>query len=135
MSDKPRRAQCMCGAVTAECRGDPWRVMCCSCVDCRRKSGSAFSVSTYWDRDAVTLSGPTRTWRRPAQDGRSLTLYACPTCGVSLYWTADFAPGRIGIGAGNFDDCAFAVPGRAYWTEGRPDWVLDIGAVPALSRQ
>ena len=135
MHDVERHAQCLCGAVTATTRGEPWRVLTCSCKDCRRKSGSAFSVSTYWEAVAVTLQGAVQTWRRDAQEGRSITYAFCPTCGVSLYWKADFAGDRIGIGAGNFDDCNFAVPGRAYWTEGRPDWALKLPAVPALERQ
>ncbi|MGJ8627827.1 MAG: GFA family protein [Sulfitobacter sp.] len=135
MQQMVRHAQCLCGAVTAETRGEPWRVMSCSCRDCRRKSGSAFSVSTYWAAEAVTLAGNFQTWQRPCPDGRTLTYYLCPTCGVSLYWKADFAGDRIGIGAGNFDDCNFAVPRKAFWTEGRPDWVHEIGQIPALKRQ
>ena len=135
MDDVVRRAECLCGAVVARTRGEPWRVMTCSCVDCRRKSGSAFSVSTYWPADAVTVSGEVRSWRRPSQEGRSLEYFLCPTCGVSLYWKADFARDHIGIGAGNFEDAGFAVPGRAYWTEGRPAWVERIAEIPALDRQ
>lgn len=135
MIETTRHAQCLCGDLKAETRGDPWRVMTCSCRDCRRKSGSAFSVSSYWEADAVTLSGDVRSWRRSSPDGRSLEYFFCPECGVSLYWKADFAGDRIGIGAGNFEDCNFAVPERAYWIEGRPNWVLDIGRIAALDRQ
>lgn len=135
MSDTERHAQCMCGALSATTRGEPAHVMTCSCLDCRRKSGSAFSVSTYWPEDQVTLSGRAESWTRPAPGGRDLTYFFCPVCGVSLYWRAGFAADKIGIGGGNFDDCAFAAPRRAYWTEGRPDWVLKIADVPCLDRQ
>lgn len=130
-----RQAQCLCGALRAATRGEPWRTMICSCRDCRRKSGSAYGLSTYWDEDAVTLSGDAQTWRRDAPEGRSLRYFFCPRCGVSLYWRADFAPGRIGIGGGNFDDCNFAVPRRAFWSEGLPHWALDLRQIPARERQ
>lgn len=135
MTDIIRHASCMCGALTAETRGEPAHVMTCSCVDCRRKSGSAFAVSTYWPEENVTLRGDARSWRRTTVTGKSLEYFFCPTCGVSLYWRADFAADKIGIGGGNFDDCSFAKPRRAYWVEGRPDWVLHLADVPTLDRQ
>lgn len=135
MSDKTRTATCVCGAVTATTTGEPARVLTCSCLDCRRKSGSAFSVSTYWPEDRVALSGDTGSYRRDAQDGRTLTLRFCKSCGVSVYWHADFAKGQIGIGAGNFAAMDFAPPAWAYWTEQRPDWTLRLSEIPAKLRQ
>ncbi len=135
MSDTTRTARCVCGALTVTTTGEPDRVLTCSCLDCRRKSGSAFSVSTYWPPDQVTIQGDTKGYRRDAQDGRGLELRFCPTCGVSVYWLADFARGQIGIGGGNFEDCNFAVPTEAYWTEGRADWVHHLSDIPALQRQ
>lgn len=135
MTEIIREAQCLCGAVRAETRGEPARVLTCSCIDCRRKSGSAFSVSTYWHEGAVTLTGETKTWKRAGQDGRMAEYFHCTNCGVSLYWRMDFAPNKIGIGGGNFDPCDFAVPEKAFWTEYRPDWVLNLQDIPKLTRQ
>ena len=135
MTDITRIAQCLCGDLTVTTQGEPARVLTCSCLDCRRKSGSAFSVSTYWPEDRARVSGATRRFRRPSQGGRTLEYQFCPTCGVSLYWRADFAPGMIGIGSGNFEDSGFAVPSQAYWTEQRPDWVAHLSDIPALPRQ
>jgi hypothetical protein len=78
-----RTARCLCGQLTAVTRGEPARVLMCSCADCRAKSGSAFAVSTYWDEA----------------------------------------------------DMAFARPTRAYWSEQRPGWAGEIGAVEQLARQ
>ena len=135
MSETTRVARCLCAELTVTTKGEPARVLICSCVDCRRKSGSAFAVSTYWPGTQVEIAGPSRQFGRPAQDGRTMEYEFCPTCGVSLYWRADFAPGAIGIGAGNFADSSFAVPTKAYWTEQRPDWVYDIKQIPTLDRQ
>ena len=38
-----RRAQCSCGQLAAICAGEPVRVSVCHCLECKRRSGSAFS--------------------------------------------------------------------------------------------
>jgi len=130
-----RTASCLCGQLTARTRGEPAHVLMCSCAACRAKSGSAFAVSTYWDAAQVMISGESRSWQRPAQEGRTLTYHFCPTCGVALYWRADFSPGHIGIGGGNFPDMEFARPTRAYWQEQCPDWVHHLDQIKRLARQ
>ena len=50
-----RIAQCGCGALTATVTGDPVTVYGCSCVDCQRKSGSAFSYAAVFPSAGVTM--------------------------------------------------------------------------------
>lgn len=135
MTDKIRNARCICGAVRLEARGEPFRSMLCSCADCRRKTGSAFNWSLYWPEAVITLTGETRSFRRPAQDGRSMEINLCPICGTSLWWRLDAFPGEIGVGGGFFEVADLPPPTVAYWTEGRPVWALDLAAIPAKARQ
>lgn len=136
MTDEIRRtARCGCGGLRVETRGEPWRTMICSCADCRRKSGSAFLVSSYWPEDQVTVRGGSLAFRRDCQEGRTLENRFCPTCGVTVWWRVDFAPGRIGIAGGCFDEVDFPAPAKSYWTSQRPRWAAHLDAIPSLERQ
>ena len=42
-----RAARCACGNLTVTARGEPVEVYLCSCTDCQRGSGSAFSYAAY----------------------------------------------------------------------------------------
>ena len=76
-----RIAQCGCGALTATVSGDPVTVYGCSCIDCQRKSGSAFSYAAMFPSAAVTIAGERKTWRHNGDSGRWIENIFCPTCG------------------------------------------------------
>ena len=76
-----RIAQCGCGALTAAVSGDPVAVYGCSCKDCQRKSGSAFSYAAMFESAAVAIAGERKTWRRNGDSGRWIDNIFCPTCG------------------------------------------------------
>lgn len=40
---RERNARCGCGGLTVTTRGEPLVVYACSCLNCQRESGSAFS--------------------------------------------------------------------------------------------
>ncbi|MBM7046161.1 GFA family protein [Rhizobium lusitanum] len=54
-----RHGNSRCGKVRYEVRGDPKRIGICHCMDCRQKSGSAFTYFTVWTRDAFSTTGET----------------------------------------------------------------------------
>ena len=56
MSDV-RTGGCLCGAVRYEVRGEPVHVGRCHCTDCRKESGSAFTVYGQWPADRFTVTG------------------------------------------------------------------------------
>jgi hypothetical protein len=70
-----RTGGCLCGAVRYGVRGDPLHVIRCHCADCRKESGSAFTVFAWWPVQAFEMSGEISNY-----DGRGF----CPRCGSRL---------------------------------------------------
>ena len=63
------QAQCGCGAVQLACSGEPVRVSVCHCLDCQRRTGSAFSAQVRFAEADVTIAGDTATLRTLWQGG------------------------------------------------------------------
>ena len=56
--DVPERAaRCACGNLMVTARGEPLEVYLCSCTDCQRGSGSAFSYAAIFPESAVSIAG------------------------------------------------------------------------------
>ncbi|MCW4181519.1 GFA family protein, partial [Burkholderia cenocepacia] len=62
---RKRTAACSCRGVELILAGEPRRVYACSCLECQRCTGSAFSYRAIYAESAiVSRKGETRTWRR-----------------------------------------------------------------------
>ena len=124
-----RTASCTCSGLAVEVRGVPHFTAICACRNCRTRTGSAFGVSAYFDEACIirTLGAPT-LFRGTSRKGRWLDYRFCPRCGTTVWWTAEFRPGEIGIAAGLFVDDA-ATPGGAYFSDALPSWV-SLGSIP-----
>jgi hypothetical protein len=124
MGAKIRVARCACGGVSATTRGKPAIVSLCHCTECQRRTGSPFGVGAYFPRQAVTLAGATKTFRRQVENtDRGVSNHFCPECGGTVYWTLDLRPQQIGIAVGHFTDPGFAPPARAVWTQHMHAWI------------
>lgn len=125
-------ATCSCGAVSVRVDGPPAFSAICCCRDCQQRTGSAFGMSVYFDAEQVVdRSGAPTVYRRISDKGRWLDFRFCPTCGTSVWWEAEFLPGKVGVSATLFGDALpFAADG-AYFCATKPDWV----AFPDTIRQ
>jgi hypothetical protein len=121
-----RTAKCSCGSLTAIARGEPAHVYACSCVECQRGTGSAFSYAAIYPERAVTVAGGATLFRRRGDFGRLIESWFCPACGVTVYFRAESMPGMIGVAAGCFADPDFAKPERLFWASRRHRW-LNLG--------
>jgi hypothetical protein len=121
MDDDPiRTGGCLCGAVRYTVRGEPTHVGRCHCADCRKESGSAFSVYAQWPREAFELSGEIATF-----DGRSF----CPRCGSRLVCLDDAV---VEVRIGSLDDAPFELrPEAEIWVKRREPW---LGPVDGASQ-
>jgi hypothetical protein len=52
-----RTASCGCGNLKVTARGEPSEVYVCSCLNCQRESGSAFSYGAIYPEAAVSIAG------------------------------------------------------------------------------
>lgn len=126
-----RTASCSCGSLTVVARGKPADVYACSCADCQRKSGSAFTYAAIYSASAVTIAGEHRKWRRRGDSGRFIESGFCPTCGTNVFFRSEGLPGMVGVAVGCFAESSFAKPERLFWASRRHRW-LDLGEVIAM---
>jgi hypothetical protein len=106
---------CLCGAVRYRVRGEPSHVGRCHCADCRKESGSAFTVYAQWPRDAFELSGELATY-----EGRSF----CPRCGSRVVCLDDDG---VEIRIGSLDDAPFELrPEAEIWVKRREPWLPPV---------
>jgi len=132
----PKTASCSCGKLTVTVKEQPKFVHACSCVDCQRRSGSAFSYTAFFPEAAATISGQPQPWRNSSSDaGRWSETNFCPVCGVTVFMTLEALPGMICVPAGGFGDRDFPKPGKMYWSSSRHHWLDVPDGIEAVERQ
>ena len=122
-----RRATCQCGQLSAVCEGDPVRISVCHCLDCKRRSGSAFAAQARWPAAQVTTRGETRQWSRTGDSGATATFHFCPQCGSTVWYTIDDMPGLLAIPIGAFAEPAFPQPEYSVYEDRKHAWVEITG--------
>lgn len=85
-------AACACGAVEMALHGRVLSMLVCSCLDCQRATGTGHSTVALVSAEAVTLTGGTANFARPADSGAIFTRHFCPACGTPLYGQSSRAP-------------------------------------------
>lgn len=127
-----RTASCRCGQLKATATGEPVRVSVCHCLNCKKRSGSAFAVQARWPRDQVGIQGQSKTFVIVADSGNRATFHFCPECGSDVHYEID---GKfddkfnklVAIPLGAFNDPYFASPAFSVWEERKHDWVEILG--------
>ncbi|TMM13758.1 MAG: GFA family protein [Actinobacteria bacterium] len=121
METRVRTGGCLCGAVRYSVRGEPSQVIRCHCANCRKESGSAFTVYAWWPVEAFEMSGEISSY-----DGRGF----CPRCGSRLFDTTQ-PDSHIEIRIGSLDDAPFELrPEHEVWVKRRESWISAVeGAV------
>jgi hypothetical protein len=129
-----KTATCSCGALTVTAVGRPIVVNACSCFDCQRRSGSAFTYTAFFPDARVEIQGEFRSFRETRSAGRWHESRFCLVCGVSVMSRLEVFPELTGIAVGCFADPAFAPPEGFYWSSRRHGWVplpVDIAVYEA----
>jgi hypothetical protein len=123
-----RTASCRCGQLKATATGEPVRVSVCHCLNCKKRSGSAFAVQARWPSAQVKIEGRSRAFVKIADSGNSATFHFCPDCGSDVHYEIDGKfDGLIAIPVGAFDDPYFARPSYSVWEKRKHDWVDIVG--------
>ncbi len=118
-----RIAACHCGKLTATCEGEPLRVSVCHCLECQKRTGSAFGVSARYPKEKVRADGPSRQYSRIADSGFKLTFDFCPGCGTTVYWHLDQFPDVTAVAVGAFADRSFPPPKHSVFERSRHEWI------------
>ncbi len=110
-----------------ECIGDPLKISMCHCLDCQRRTGSAFSVAVFYSRGNVLIErGIGKTYERPSASGFAVNFHFCCNCGSNIFWEPRRLPDRIGVAIGAFadpGDLGFATPEQSVWTKDKLRWL------------
>ena len=122
-----RTASCRCGALSATCVGEPMRVSVCHCLECQKRTGSAFAAQARWPEDRVALTGAARTWERIADSGGRASYRFCPECGSTVAYTNEGWPGVIAIPVGAFADPDFPAPHFSVYEHRKHGWTAVLG--------
>jgi len=123
-----RTASCRCGQLKATVAGDPVRLSVCHCLNCKKRSGSAFAVQARWPAHQVTIEGQSKGFELIADSGNRATFHFCPECGSDVHYEINGKfDGLIAIPLGAFDDPYFASPKFSVWEKRKNDWVDIIG--------
>jgi len=118
-----RKAVCLCGQLSITATGAPLDVYACSCRDCQKVSGSAFTYMAVYSDSAVSISGEKTVWRYYGDSGRWNDNAFCPVCGTTLYAWGETGAGYLGISVGCFSDRDFQPPAALYWATRRHHWL------------
>lgn len=125
-----RQASCRCGQLRATASGEPVRVSVCHCLDCKKRSGSAFAVQARWPAEKVRIEGQAKSWSKLTDSGNRISFHFCPECGSDVHYAIEGKfSGLIAIPLGAFNDPYFARPGFSVWEDRKNDWVEVSGDV------
>ena len=122
-----RTATCRCGQLRAACTGDPVRVSVCHCLECQKRSGSAFAYQARWPDDQVEQTGDFRECSRIGDSGESATFRFCPTCGATVTYTNQGLPDLTAVAVGAFADPHFPPPEYSVYEGRKHQWPAVLG--------
>ena len=118
MGEPQHHGSCLCGAVHYSVRGNPVHVGRCHCTDCRKESGSAFSVYAQWPLEAFDVEGEISSY-----DGRGF----CARCGSRLFNPVEPGDTLVEIRIGSLDEAPFELrPQAEIWVKRRESWIPPV---------
>ncbi len=127
-----RTASCRCRQLNATVTGEPVRVSACHCLNCKKRSGSAFAVQARWPKAQTAIEGRSKTFEIVGDSGNRAIFHFCPECGSDVYYEIHGKVDHkfddvIAIPLGAFDDPYFARPAFSVWESRKHDWVDIVG--------
>jgi hypothetical protein len=122
-----REATCRCGQLRAKCAGEPVRVSVCHCLECQKRSGSAFAAQARWPNESVELAGEFSEWSQVSDSGLVATFRFCANCGATVAYVNEGMPDTIAIPLGAFADPRFPPPEFSVYEERKHPWVAVLG--------
>lgn len=118
-----RLASCACGKLRVFCSGDPSKVSLCHCLACQKRTGSAFGIAAFFERERVRIEGAAKPFARESDSGFPVIFHFCPDCGATVFWEPQRKPDYIAVAVGAFADSDFPAPDQAVYQEHRHGWM------------
>lgn len=118
-------ATCACGQASITVQSPPKTLGVCHCTNCKRRTGSAFGMSAYFEKSSVVATrGETQVYRfwHEAQSHEQ-ERHFCRQCGTTLFWFVPTLPDSIGIAGGCFAGQGLPEPTYSVSDARRERWV------------
>ena len=119
-------ASCRCGQLRTAATGTPTRISVCHCLDCQKRSGSAFAAQVRFPVADVTITGEASTFTATGDNGAA-HFHFCPDCGSTVFYKNDSLPGVIAIPLGAFDNPRVFTPTISVFENRKHDWLVISG--------
>ena len=129
-----RQAACHCGQLRLEVTGDPSVVSICHCLDCQRRTESAFGMQSAFKPDQVEIVGRYSDYSRisdEADEGARLPFL--PRLRLTGLLHGANQPDLVVISVGAFADPEFPPPTESGYNSRRHEW-FDLPEEIAASR-
>ena len=120
-----REAACHCGQLRLHVDGDPFVVSICHCLDCQRRTGSAFGMQAAFRREQVEIDGRYSDFSRISEeaDHKEHAFHFCPECGSQVFYTEEVDPDLVVVSVGSFADPTFPPPTESGYNSRRHLWI------------
>lgn len=119
----PFKGGCACGAIRYEASAEPVMVAHCHCTDCQKMTGAHMATVAGVPEAAFrVLSGKARVYDTTGDSGGKVHRSFCPTCGSTLFSTADAMAGMVFLEAGSLDDASWLRPTSHIYTRSAQPW-------------
>ena len=115
------QATCSCGQLKLTYDGEITRTAVCYCLECQKRTGSAFGYQTRVETAKISVEGKSTMYQRRAEG--LTTFYFCPTCGTTVYWESDGLPGSTVVAIGAFADPSLPSPTFMVYGNRKHHWV------------
>ncbi len=130
-AEKIIRGNCLCGAVSVTARAPLGDISACHCEMCRKWSGS-FLMGIEMPRDALTITGPVKTYQSSEFAERGW----CDICGSAIWFRDTKGPGAeyIELVPGLFQNAGGASLVREVYADNCPEGYALAGDHERVSR-
>ncbi len=120
-----RTASCACGQASITVDSNPQMHGVCHCTNCKRRTGSAFGISSYFGKSSVVEArGETSVYAfHHAAKGHDQERHFCSRCGTTLFWYVSTLPELVGIAGGCFADEGLPEPAHSVTHRKKEAWL------------
>jgi hypothetical protein len=125
-----RSGGCQCGAIRYEITGETGELYACHCLECRKLTASAFSMSLMVRVGDFHLTrGEPNVWTRPTDAGNTLNCHFCPNCGSRVWHATEGDDEWLVVKPGSLDEPVDYGRAIHIWTKRKlPGFVIPRGA-------
>ncbi len=118
---------CLCGKTRYVIDGEPLWAGDCYCRDCQKESGGGHLTGLAVPAEAISLSGPVRTYTAPGGSGTMIDRSFCGECGSTLMSHPHVMGDARIVRAGTLDDPSTIEVGMAVFCTRAQHWDQPVG--------